>query len=509
MKLGSRIKVIAAVVVGLALVAGGGLLWAQSTASASQRYVSAVAATGDVTQTYTATGSVSRQNTAKATFSVSGTVASVAVAVGDTVEAGDTLATLDKGKLQLAVLNATTAVAQAEASLYSAEHPASVSSGSGGSGGSTGVFVDPAMLSAATAQVNRAVQDEAAACAAIVGSVTGGGTPTAEPSASSSPTASPTATASGLSAVSAASFSDAELAACADARATLITANADLQRLIAKLTAGSGSSPNKTTTVKVSKSAVAKANAALLQAQQNLDTAEANLAKATLRAPITGSVGTVGLTAGASAASGSITIVGSGNAEVSFELPLKTRRLVEVGQAITVAPAGSSRTLTGTITAIASLATSGTSGDTASYSATALIDDPDALLPSGSKAAVRIPVASVTGVLRVPASAVTPTGSGTATVKVVTDRSASTAKTTQVKTGAMGGGWVEISSGLTAGDLVVLADNTAELPAYQSTRRRTTSTSSATSTGTPVATSGSTAEASAPAAQPSATATSR
>ena len=152
MKLGSRIKVIATVVVGLALVAGGGLLWAQSTASASQRYVSAVAATGDVTQTYTATGSVSRQNTAKATFSVSGTVASVAVAVGDTVEAGDTLATLDKGKLQLAVLNATTAVAQAEASLYSAEHPASVSSGSGGSGGSTGVFVDPAMLSAATAQ---------------------------------------------------------------------------------------------------------------------------------------------------------------------------------------------------------------------------------------------------------------------------------------------------------------------------------------------------------------------
>ncbi len=84
--------------------------------------MTATVGTGDVTQTYTATGTTTRKNTEEAAFSVSGTVKSVSVAVGDTVEAGDTLATLKTGPLQLALLKAETQVARAKASLYAAEH---------------------------------------------------------------------------------------------------------------------------------------------------------------------------------------------------------------------------------------------------------------------------------------------------------------------------------------------------------------------------------------------------
>jgi len=520
MTISSRVTTVLGVGVALAIVAGGGIYWAQSSAAASQRYVTAVAGTGDVTQTYTASGTVSRKNTTKASFAVSGTVSSIAVSVGDTVHAGDPLATLNKANLQLAVLNATTSVAQAEATLYSAKHPSSTSSGSGSSGGSGGLVVNPAILTAATSRVNLAVLDEAAKCNALVASLTAsspGADPTSasasiqsnEPTASTaaepSASATPTPSASGLAKVSAADITDADLTACTDARAAVIAANANLQDLIAKLTTSTGATkkPTSTTTAKVSKSAVAKASAALLQAEQSLTSAQDELSQATLVAPISGTVGTVGLTVGSSSSAGSITIVGSGNAEVTFELPLKTRRQIEVGQAVTVTPAGSLTTLSGKITSIATLATSGTSGDTATYTAIALIEDPKALLPSGAKAGVTIPVKSATGVIRVPASAVTPTGNGTATVSVVSSTSATSATSTEVKTGTVGGGWVEITSGLNAGTIVVLADNTAEIPSNQTSRRRTTSTS--TTTASASGTSGT----STPAAVPSATATSR
>lgn len=522
MKISSRIKAILGIAVALAVVAGAGIYWTQSSAAASLKYVTTVAGTGDVTQTYTATGAVTRKNTAEASFEVSGTVSSVKVAVGDKVDAGDTLAQLNKAELQLAVLNASTAVAQAEASLYSAKHPSSTSSNSGGSTGA-GILVNPEILVAATSRVNLAVLAEADKCDAIVASLSSGSTDpspsstseasstsqeSAEPTASATPT--PTATARQLGTVKAKEVSDADLAACTDARAEVIAANANLQGLIAKLTSSAGTTKKKSTSssTTVSKSAVAKAKAALLEAQQDLDTANANLAKATLVAPISGTVGTVGLSVGSSASSGSITIVGSGNAEITFELPLKTRRQVEVGQAVTVAPAGSSTELTGKITSIATLATSGTSGDTATYTAIALIEDPSSLLPSGSKAAVTMPINAVTGVLRLPASAVTPTGTGTATVQVVTSTSATTAKSTEVKTGAVGGGWVEITSGLEAGAIVVLADNTAEIPSNQTSRRRTTTTTTSSGT-TSTSSGGATAAAATPSAEPSTATTSR
>lgn len=548
----SRLRAVIIAGCALAVVAGVGIGVAFASPSGRPRYVTAAAGTGDVTQTYTTSGTVSRTNTATASFAVDGTVASVSAAVGRSVNAGEVLATLRKGPLQLAVLQAETSVAEAKASLYSAQHPSS-STRSGGavtgstapassasaakssSKASTGVTIDPAALMAVTQRLTAAVAGEAKACEPVFGDVPAPSasptpstsatpsataspsatpsssagpsaepsTPTASPSESASPSPSPSATPTPspsptvrdqADVIEGNDPTDAELKACGQARAQVQLATEALQRTVQQLvkprggsatgrpsgssgsgTTGGNSGSNSSTTATVSDAQVASARAKLLQAEQELQAARDDLASAELTAPISGTVGSVELTVGASASSGSITIVGKGNASVTFELPLKTRTLVKGGQQVDVTPAGSSTALSGRLTAVSAVETSGTAGDTPTYATTVTVADPDQRLASGAKASVSIPVNKATTVLRVPTSAVTPTGAGMGTVQVVADARAETAATVNVSTGAVGGGWVEITGGIDAGDLVVLADNTAALPT-NSNGRRTTST---------------------------------
>lgn len=539
----------AVIIAGTALAVVGGVGWGVAVANPSSqtRYVTATAGTGDVTQTYTTSGTIARTNTSEASFAVDGTVSSVKVAVGDQVEAGDVLAVLKKGPLQLAVLDAETSVAEAKANLYSAQNPTSTSSrtgssgssssssgsgssgsGSSGSGGSGsgaqgGVTINPAPLLAATTALTTAVAAEEVACEPVFGAVpeptaspspstsespsaspspsettTETASPSAEPTPteSESPSASPSATVEDQDAIIEANDpTDAELKACGEARAQVKLATANLQTVVQQLVQPSGnggtggqsgtgssnttsgssstksgsSSSSSTTTATVSAAQVASAKAKLLQAEQALQAAQDDLDNAELLAPIAGTVGTVELSKGSASSAGAITIVGSGNAQVSFELPLATRTLVKNGQKVTVTPAGSTKALAGTITSISAVETSGTAGDTPTYTTVVTVSDADGLLASGAKASVTIPVASATNAVRVPASAVTPTGTGTATVQVLASGS-STASTVQVTTGAVGGGWVEITQGVDEGDLVVLADNTAALPTNSSNR---------------------------------------
>ncbi len=560
-------RVRAAVIAGAALAAVGatGLVMANTSSAADSRWVTTTATTGDVTQTYLTTGSITRKNTAEASFAADGTVNSVKVSVGDTVDAGQVLATLDTRALRLALLQAETTVAQAELNLYNARHPssssssakkaaASKSSSSTSSGsktstqasGLTTVTFNLTELNEAVASVNLAVVGEAKVCDPIMAWVNEevtGSTPTtagngssssttaspssAEPTASASPTAStspsddvsaaeasPTATATQYAATS--DPTEDELKACATARAELITANATLQTVMAQVnaaaspgsddnsspsTGGSSStgSSSGSSSTSVSKSKVASAKATLLEAQQKLQTAKDNLGDAELLAPISGIVGTVGLSKGDDSGAGSITIVGTGDAVVTIEVPLKTRGSLAAGQAAQVTPAGSLTALAGKVLSISLLETSGTSGDTPTYATTIVVTDPDEKLASGAKASVSIPVKAVTGVVTVPVSAVTPTGTGTATVQVLAAGS-QTPTTTTVKTGAVGGGRIEITEGLTAGQVVVIADRTADIPS-NTTNRRTTRTSTTSSSGS-TASSATPAATTEPSAQP-------
>lgn len=532
MAINRRVRGVLIAGVSLAVIAAVGIGVAFARPTTQTRYVTATAATGDVTQTFTGTGTIARTNTATASFAVEGTVSSVKVAVGDRVEAGAVLAVLKKGPLQLAVLDAETSVAEAKATLYSAQHPSSsssrTSSGSGSGSGGRSVTIDPTALVQATGAISKAVAAERLACAPVFGQ-TPEPTPTTSPSASASPTAdpspsptpsespttSPTATVRDQSDVIEANDpTQAEMKACGAARAQVTLATANLQTVVQRLlepgskpSGGSSSGSTKTasaggstTTPTVSAAQVASARAKLLQAEQSLQTSQDALEHAELIAPIAGTVGTLEVAKGDSSGSASVVIVGAGNAQVTLQLPLKTRTLVKSGQQVTVTPAGSTRALSGTVTAISVVETSGTAGATPTYATVVTVADPGVLLASGAKASVTIPVASATGVVRVPASAVTPTGTGTATVQVVSAGSA-TATSVEVRTGAVGGGWVQIVDGITAGQTVVLADNTAELPT-NTTNRRTSNTTRATASASAQPDGGSTSQ---PSAAPSAT----
>ena len=98
-----------------------GTVVVRNSASASpvDTYRTTTVTKGAVEQRLDLTGSVQRVNQVSQSFVVSGTVSSVSVAVGDTVTAGETLASLDPKPLNGAVLDAEAALAQAKATLES------------------------------------------------------------------------------------------------------------------------------------------------------------------------------------------------------------------------------------------------------------------------------------------------------------------------------------------------------------------------------------------------------
>lgn len=467
----------------LTVVAALGIGAASAANSSSGRWVTATAATGDVAQVYNTTGSITRKNTIEASYAVDGTVRSVAVQVGDTVAAGQVLAKLDTRALKLAVLQAETSVAQAKLSLYNAQNPTSSASTPGGNSGASsgGASVDLNALNKAAAAVSAALKTETTVCDPIMtwinADVSSASATTTEATTSGSPSPVPSAASTDEPSTDEPSVED--LAACGKARAQVTAANQQLQAVVkqANKSAASGSKSTTTTTT-VSASQVAQAKAAVLSAEQTLSTATDDLDAAELLAPVSGTVGTVGLTKGDSASAGSITIVGSGDAVVSLEVPLTTRTALRVGGKATVTAAGSQTALSGTITFISPLETSGTSG-TPTFTTTIVVPDAKKVLASGSKASVSIPMTSVTGVVTVPASAVTPTGTGTATVSVLAAGS-QTPTVTQVSTGAVGSGVVQITKGLSVGATVVLADRDAAVPSNSTSNNRSKRSSSST-----------------------------
>jgi len=105
----------------VAVLVIGGTVMVRNSASASpvDTYRTTTVTKGSVEQRLDLTGSVRRVNQVSQSFAVSGTVSSVSVAVGDTVTAGETLASLDPKPLNSAVLDAEAALAQAKATLES------------------------------------------------------------------------------------------------------------------------------------------------------------------------------------------------------------------------------------------------------------------------------------------------------------------------------------------------------------------------------------------------------
>ncbi|GHS89070.1 hypothetical protein AGMMS50218_14450 [Actinomycetota bacterium] len=237
-------------------------------------------------------------------------------------------------------------------------------------------------------------------------------------------------------------------------------------------TGGSGGS-GTTGTGSAANSTVATA-ADLLADQAAIDLAEADLALAQSRlgfvdltSPVAGTVAAVSIAAGdtvtAASTSAVITVIGTDGFVVQATVPLSDVEVLDVGQAAAITAGSTDAALTGVVSSIGILDASSTSEP--SYTVLVAVDATDAPLYDGGSAQVVITVAGSGDALTVPSSAVHVDGSSV-TVQVLRDGAVSDV---EVVCGAVGPELTEITSGLTEGDEVVLADLTQALVGDDST----------------------------------------
>lgn len=117
-RLSGRPRTWTAVVVVVLLIAGAGGVWA-ATGSSAATYRWATVGKGEVDETLDSYGTVQPLNQAAVAFPVSGTVATVPVAVGQHVTTGQPLAAIDVSSLQAQLDQPRSALATAQAKLVS------------------------------------------------------------------------------------------------------------------------------------------------------------------------------------------------------------------------------------------------------------------------------------------------------------------------------------------------------------------------------------------------------
>jgi multidrug efflux pump subunit AcrA (membrane-fusion protein) len=199
--------------------------------------------------------------------------------------------------------------------------------------------------------------------------------------------------------------------------------------------------------------------AAIDAAAAELKSAEQNLAAATLKSPASGKVAAVGLTPGTHSSGKSITIVGTGIEGVDATVTLAQIDRVKVGQPVSVAADGLTRTLHGTVESVGLL--SSTSGSSTTFPVTIRLDPDSPRRYDGSGAEVVITTGKATKVIAVPNSAIHSAAGGGHTVTVLAHGKTTTA---QVTLGVAGADLTQVRSGLKVGQQVVLADLGRSLP---------------------------------------------
>ena len=210
-------------------------------------------------------------------------------------------------------------------------------------------------------------------------------------------------------------------------------------------------------------------------AQANLDSAQAALGDANLVSTIAGTVASVSVAPGGSVSSASgstspdIVVIGSGNSyQAVADVPVTRIGAVSVGQRAVVTPDSTDAAVDGTVTAIGVLGTS--QSTTTTYPVTVSLDSPDLGQLSGAGAEVSIVTqTSRDDAVTVPSSAVRTVGSRHLVTVLGSD---GTTKSVAVAVGTVGDVLTEVTSGLTKGEKVVLADYGAPVPSSSATTGR-------------------------------------
>ena len=499
------------------LVAGGVTAYA-ATRQSAPTYRTATVGTQSVDQVLQETGTIEPSASAVVSFPVSGTVASVLVAMGDRVKTGQKMAALDTTTLRDTVASASSTVANTKLTLYQAEtgQAATSSTGSGSTSssrsGSAGSSSSQGSASTSSAKAVAAAQQrllgsvrqvdamlartkaDLATAATLCAS---GGSPSPSPSGSPSPSpsGSPSPSPSGSPSASPSGGGHGggggKPTTCTAAQQLVLADETHVQqiqqavskqesaldRLIAgssgggsRSGSGSTSSPSSagSGTGTVSAAQLAADQAAVDAAVAQLALAEQNLVQATIVSPIDGMVSSVGLTAGTQVAAGSsssaIGVINPDGHAVTLSVDVTKIPEVRVGDAATVVPDGSTAALPAVVSYVA--VAPGSSGSSA-YSVQLSFTGQPTGLRDGIQAAVTLVTAQAAGSLSVPTSAVYHLGSLTY-VLVMTG---STTTRQFVTVGGVGALYTQVTKGLSAGQLVVLADVSAAIPTSTTSSR--------------------------------------
>jgi HlyD family secretion protein len=489
--MGKRFRRIAALSVTGAVVAGGAGTAYAARSSSGPVYRLATVTSAHVTAALHVVGTLTPVRQADIAFPVGGTVASVGVRPGQHVTAGQTLGSLDATPLKADLTAAQSTLAGANltvdndtASQNAATTTPTTSPASQPASQPTASVrpLQQAVLSAqrqvdsALARAKTALGQARHACA---------------PSPSPSPTTTPTVTAKATGTSQPAPVPSQST--CADATQRVLDAeSAALQaqqalsgRLAALSTAlsraaapasksagtgGGGSTGGSGSTVRgagrgggsagpVSAAQLAADQASADAAAAQVTVAQANLADARVVSPIDGTVVTVSVTPGANAGAGStaFVIAGLDSYQVVTTVAVADMPDLKVGQRASVQPDGISTPLSGSVALIGLVPA--TSGSPATYSVTIGLTGPPSGLHAGGYASVTITTAQGRGV-SVPTSSVHGSGHSAA----VTVYAGGKTKVTRVTVGTKGPVLTRITSGLTIGQQVVLADLSQPLP---------------------------------------------
>jgi len=206
-------------------------------------------------------------------------------------------------------------------------------------------------------------------------------------------------------------------------------------------------------TAPASDTTLASDKAGLLQAQQGVDTAQAKVDAATLKANTDGIVVAVNLVAGALAGSSDAVQIRSTQMVVTAAFPEADLVSLAVGQPATIVVSATGDQLTGTVSNIASQASgSNSNSSVVSYAVTvAVASVPDTVRP-GMTTQVSVTTAQAANVLAIPAIAINGTA-GNYTVRVL--EAGGTVAVRPVQVGLITASLAEIKSGLSEGDSVI------------------------------------------------------
>jgi RND family efflux transporter MFP subunit len=455
-----------AVGVGAILVATGVL--PPSSAATAGQYITAAAARRDVTQSVVASGSVSAATTYDLRFgaasqpagsstasssansnasSPSWPVTSVAVKVGDIVKAGDVLAVADptNAKLQLVIAQANLVAAQAKLTADRSAPTADTKAAARDSLRQAQLQLSQAQSNASHTRSQNAIslsQAKSALSAArhrlAVDKAAGAPSQTisADNAAVSQAEDNVTSTAARVAA-----SNDQAANQVASAQLGLTSAKHNYTTRLAKATAAQ----------------IASDQASVATAQSAVDAAQLAVDNASLKAPIAGRVSTINIVAGATAPSGTAVEIQSSAMTVTAAFSESDVPNLKVGQPteVTIKAVGTDP-VAGTVSAIAETSASG-SGGVVSYDVTVALATPPATLRVGMSAQVSVTIAQSANVIAVPTAAVLG-GGGTYVVQVVGANGQ--VQDVTVDVGLITSSYIEIKTGITEGERVVIGTST-------------------------------------------------